>query len=246
MTRRAKIARIPYQIRHQLNSRIEDGEPGVTLVEWLNSLEEVRDVLSEHFESHPITEQNLSEWKRGGFRDWQREQKARERVQSLIGLSGEIKDAACGYSVADCLAGVLATELAAEVSTRLEETTDPKERWQYLCDALRRLSSLRHGDRMQVRAERETDRWEVESEERENQEKKKEFQKQCDSAIRPILEALKRPTLVRAFGGNEAVQKAADLILEVNRISSEYDPSAPPPATPAPPAPLSPSEAPGH
>ena len=34
MTRNGKIARLPRDIRNQLNQRIADGEPGVRLVEW--------------------------------------------------------------------------------------------------------------------------------------------------------------------------------------------------------------------
>jgi len=35
--RNGKIARIPLEIREQLNCRLADGEPGNRLVEWLNS-----------------------------------------------------------------------------------------------------------------------------------------------------------------------------------------------------------------
>ena len=71
MTRNGKIARLPKAIRDQLNQSLEDGVPGISLVNWLNMLPEVRQVMTDHFEGRDINEVNLSEWKAGGFLDWQ-------------------------------------------------------------------------------------------------------------------------------------------------------------------------------
>jgi hypothetical protein len=46
MTRTGKIARLPREIRDQLNRRLSDGEPGSQLVIWLNSLPESQAVLA--------------------------------------------------------------------------------------------------------------------------------------------------------------------------------------------------------
>jgi hypothetical protein len=40
MTRNGKIARLPQEIREQVNRRLEDGEPGKQIAEWLNGLPE--------------------------------------------------------------------------------------------------------------------------------------------------------------------------------------------------------------
>jgi hypothetical protein len=71
MTRTGKIARLPKAVRDQLNKNLEDGVPGVRLVDWLNSLPEVQQVLMDQFDGRGINESNLSEWKTGGFLDWQ-------------------------------------------------------------------------------------------------------------------------------------------------------------------------------
>ena len=42
-----------------------------------NGLSPVKDTLEEHFDGRAITEQNLSEWKQRGFKDWQRDQETR-------------------------------------------------------------------------------------------------------------------------------------------------------------------------
>jgi hypothetical protein len=58
---------LPKHIREQLAGRIDNGEQGKDLVEWLNGLPAVQEVLEEQFAARPISEQNLSEWKQGGY-----------------------------------------------------------------------------------------------------------------------------------------------------------------------------------
>ena len=83
MTRNGKIARLPKAIRERLNQQILDGVPGKDLVNWLNNLDEVAETLARHFNSSHITEQNLSEWKRGGYQEWTKKQERREWVRRL-------------------------------------------------------------------------------------------------------------------------------------------------------------------
>ncbi len=83
MTRNGKIARLPRPIRDELNRRLEDGEPGVKLVEWLNGLPEVIQVLDAEFGGRAISDANLSEWKNGGFLDWQAQQKIQASLRDL-------------------------------------------------------------------------------------------------------------------------------------------------------------------
>jgi hypothetical protein len=65
-----KIANLPAEIREELNYRINDGEQGSDLVEWLNSLPEVVEILKDRFDGVPISEQNLSEHRKRGYRQW--------------------------------------------------------------------------------------------------------------------------------------------------------------------------------
>ena len=63
-THNGKIGRLPHDIREQLNHRLDDGEPGGSLVEWLNALPEVLAALnSQKFGGCRISEQNLSKWR---------------------------------------------------------------------------------------------------------------------------------------------------------------------------------------
>jgi len=108
MSRTGKIARLPRELREQVNSRLDNGEPAVRLVEWLNGLPEVRQVLQTHFDGSPVTQENLSRWKTGGFRDW-------ESRQAMLAQARALAVAADGR-LTDHLATVLATRYAAALS----------------------------------------------------------------------------------------------------------------------------------
>jgi hypothetical protein len=68
--RRGKIARLPRQIRDQLNLRLDDGHEASEILPWLNDLPEVRQIIADHFDGVPISPQNLSAWRNGGFQEW--------------------------------------------------------------------------------------------------------------------------------------------------------------------------------
>src|SRR6266581_8689373 len=86
-TRIGKIARLPHSIREQLNLRLHDHQPHKTILPWLNSLPEVKAILAADFDNRPITKQNLSEWKQGGFRDWLLQYHASQFLQFIPSAS---------------------------------------------------------------------------------------------------------------------------------------------------------------
>lgn len=113
MAAQGKIARLPHSIRETLNRRLLDGEPGAPLVAWLNGLPDTRRVLAEcGFE--PITEQNLSDWRKSGYAEWVAR---RERVENLKTLS------AFGFDLAKN-GGGLADGAAAIVSGHILEALE--------------------------------------------------------------------------------------------------------------------------
>jgi hypothetical protein len=111
MTRTGKIARLPKAIRDELNQRLENGELGVYLVEWLNTLPEVQQVLTERFDGRPINEVNLTEWKGGGYLDWLAQQDTRACAQNLAEEATGLKAATDG-AMAEHLGTVLAARYA--------------------------------------------------------------------------------------------------------------------------------------
>jgi hypothetical protein len=68
MSRQGKIASLPYRLRKQVNERLRDGQKAPKILAWLNAEPEAIAVWEEDFEGAPCTEQNLSEWRRGGYR----------------------------------------------------------------------------------------------------------------------------------------------------------------------------------
>lgn len=95
-TRRGKIARLPQTVREELNGRLQNGGAGRDLVAWLNGLPAVKRVLAQGFGGRGITVQNLSEWRKGGFRDWLGQQDAEAKAEDLAAVGTDLSAAAQG------------------------------------------------------------------------------------------------------------------------------------------------------
>jgi len=122
MTRTGKIARLPREIRDQLNQRLNDGQPGRRLVTWLNSLPEVQQVLAANFDGRPLTEQNLSEWKAGGYLDWQARLETLDQSRELAADSRELAAATDG-KLNDHLTTMLSARYAVALAEWDKQTT---------------------------------------------------------------------------------------------------------------------------
>ena len=135
MNRNGKIARLPHNIREELNLRLQDNEPGDKLLEWLNGQEAVRSVLAEQFEGKAITKQNLSEWRTGGFAAWVLGQEVVYEAQDMDEGARRL-DAVTDSSLPDRLATVLAGRYASLLAHWDGEITEA------FTKKLRGLSSL--------------------------------------------------------------------------------------------------------
>jgi len=69
-THRSKIARLPFNIREELNHQIMDNVPTKDILNWLNTHPMVRHYMERLFQNRFITEQNLSEWRQGAYQEW--------------------------------------------------------------------------------------------------------------------------------------------------------------------------------
>lgn len=160
MARNGKIARLARHIRDELNQRLDNGEPGVQLLEWLNSLPEVKQVLQSNFDSRPISKQNLHEWTRGGYHSWLRLQESREQVEVLREQSGDLEKVAGDCSIADRITTLLSVQLLAAIQ-QLDTIKDPKERWLQTKDLLHELHRLRREDHHATRIRLTREQWEI-------------------------------------------------------------------------------------
>ena len=151
-TRNGKIARLANGVREELNERLFNGEEGTKLVDWLNGLKEVKAVLKELFEGRPISEQNLSEWKQGGYVEW-------EARRELLADAGEMKDygQVLGEKASAEFVDQLALVLAARYGQLLlkwngEVTEEVKQKVKVLGQLSKSVLGLQRGRQRSVRA----------------------------------------------------------------------------------------------
>jgi hypothetical protein len=85
--RRGKIAQCPRTIREEVCRRLDDGQQGPEILAWLNAQPEVVSLTALEWEGHAISDNNLSQWFKGGFLDWQRQQIEVESTTRLAEFS---------------------------------------------------------------------------------------------------------------------------------------------------------------
>jgi hypothetical protein len=146
MTRHGKIARLPKRVRDQLNRRLDDGELGKKLVAWLNGLPEVQDILEVEFDSRPITEQNLSEWKKGGHQDWLRAQESQDFARGLCEEAEDVAEAAGEVSMADHVSTMLSLTLARVIKELVPKAAKSSRVRRELMEIADALVNLRRSD----------------------------------------------------------------------------------------------------
>ena len=122
---------------------------------WLNALPEVQAVVAAEFDGKPIRQQNLPEWKQGGYREWLAQQEAFVVAERLAGD-------ALGWNaegnppLTDMLARWLAARYA--MATRRVAEVDGPKGWRLLREMVGDIVEVRRGDHRAQRLERERER----------------------------------------------------------------------------------------
>ncbi len=160
-TRNGKIARLPKEIREQLNRRLENGWRGKKLVDWLNALPEIKEVLREEFHGRAISEQNLSQWREGGYADWLRHQDTQGQIRWMVERSDDVDAAEGNEPLCERVARVAVAELAEQMH-RLNDVDDPKERWDRFREVCLELWRLRNATHFGRRVDLGWDQWQRE------------------------------------------------------------------------------------
>ena len=140
-----KIARLPRELREQVNRRLQDDEPAHSLIAWLNSLPEVQSLLAAEFEGRPLRKQNISEWKQNGYRHWQMRQAASEFTQILAADPPDPGDSSSG-ALTEKLAQWATLRFAALAHNFASFTDDPETELRLLRDFCADILMLRRGD----------------------------------------------------------------------------------------------------
>jgi hypothetical protein len=153
--RTGKIARLPRDVREELNRRLQDGEPGKTLVPWLNAHPKVQAMLKTHFSGRVVTVNNLSEWTQGGYRDWLVQQEAVEAVQRMEAESEELAETS-ETPVINLLSQRLAARyaVAAQALTRADGQIDVKLLRELCSDVVALRRSEQRADRLKIEQDR--------------------------------------------------------------------------------------------
>jgi hypothetical protein len=163
MARIGKIGRLPRAVRIQLNYRLQDGQEGKQIVQWLNTLPQVKEVVAERFNGRPVSEQNLSDWRQGGYEEWLAYQDLVAQAGELAANRRGLEAAAPGQSPADLLAAAVSFRYGAILAGQGLEL-DEKSLVQlralgHVCQA---VVKLRRSDQDAARAKIETERWDLE------------------------------------------------------------------------------------
>lgn len=125
------------------------------LVAWLNKLPEVKPALAGEFGGKPIREQNLSEWKQGGYNDWLAQQEALELAE-LLGEDSRQWEVEGRAPLTDTLALWLAARYA--VATRQVAQAEGAKGWRMLREMCGDIVELRRGDHSAQRLQLERER----------------------------------------------------------------------------------------
>lgn len=145
MARTGKIARLPAAIRTELNHRLRDGQSGTVILPWLNALPETQAVLAADFHGSPINAQNLSDWRQGGYADWEG---AQDRLLHTRALAEQ------AAALAREAGGTLNEGAAAILSGRILEVLEalgPESTPESLAGIIKSVALLRSGDQDQLR-----------------------------------------------------------------------------------------------
>jgi len=146
MTHTGKIGRLPTTLRDQLGHRLEDGLAGAEILDWLNQLPEVQQIMDDHFDGRPITEQNLSDWRQAGHLEWIRREEARQAIVGLAEQADDVHDLVGCRHLVDEFALVVVAEIHRLSRLLLSDEVDLEKRWQRLREINRELAQLRKQD----------------------------------------------------------------------------------------------------
>ena len=141
--RNGKIARLPSAIRAEVNRRLDEGESGPRILGWLHTLPEVLTILDQYFHEEPISPQNLSEWRLGGYHEHLERKEQLDRTKGLAEYSSQLASRNGGNTTegATAIAGgqLLMIFESLDVEAQKKLLLEKPETYLGLVDALARL-----------------------------------------------------------------------------------------------------------
>ena len=207
--RNGKISKLPCGIRDELNLRMENGEDGPKLLEWLNKLPEVQESLNASFGGVPISKQNLCEWRRGGFREWQIHRELIDQACQVSDCGRDMDEVVDRPLLAGDLVAVVAARYAALLNT-WDGEAEPKFE-----EKLRLMHGLAHDIALVQKTIERASKQKTEFHRQLEEERRSSIQEAKTKTLAPIWAALRSKNLATLFGGGETGQKIAEFITAV-------------------------------
>jgi hypothetical protein len=138
----------------ELYRRLRAGHLGPQLLPWLNALPETAAVLTEFFQGQPINAQNLSDWRQGGFKEWEDKQDKTHRIKELAAFASKLT-AANSTSIAEGAAAIAAGKIL-----ELLEAADSADTTNidHLRDLVSALTSLRSAELAKAKGQLDRDK----------------------------------------------------------------------------------------
>ncbi|HXR08752.1 MAG TPA: ATP-binding protein, partial [Candidatus Acidoferrum sp.] len=144
-----KISRLPHPVREQIHRHLLDGHRSKQIVASLNATPEVQQLLAAEFAGHPISQANLSQWKKRNHPGWLLQQAALSEASRFISESRQLANAGEG-TVTDNLATFVAAQYAV-ASSQLGDEANPDAKWKRLRALCHDVVALRRGDQLAQR-----------------------------------------------------------------------------------------------
>jgi hypothetical protein len=136
MARVGKIARLPAELREEVCRRLHDGQTAAAVLGWLHAQPAAVDMLARDFGGEPVSPQNLSEWRAGGFQDWLANRERVDRIRALADAAHSVA-AAGDMQLSEGAAAIAGGKLLEAL-----ESADPEQ----LDQLVLAVARLRQGD----------------------------------------------------------------------------------------------------
>jgi hypothetical protein len=234
--RNGKIAKLNRNIREQLNLRLHNGEDGPNLLQWLNTLPEVKQTLAFHFNGAPVTKQNLSEWRLGGFRQWELQS---DWVHQACELRDYTNDMQAEVLDPELLAGSLIALVSVRYAALLnswdgEPSPEFEQKRRLLRDMARDAALIQRTSRLAALQK-------AESEQRQKDDRQKHKDQLRQTVLSPVLARMEQDSVekmlalfVDAKTARSLAEFVADLEYDIHRKKKAKQAAASPLAAPEP------------
>ena len=148
-----KIARLPGDLREQINQRLFDGQSDPEILPWLNELPIVKETLAARFKGQPITKQNMTNWRQGGYKRWLDEKQNVVSTEDLSHYAKRLTRAGAGR-LAPAAAAVASGKLIQFLDATDPAKTDPNNLVKCAAAASVLLKMEQNNDRLKIARER--------------------------------------------------------------------------------------------